>query len=801
MHIGTCAPIAYSNVGWTPSSLVSNCPWNGYNDNSVGDIWFQTTSVTVGFTVNIGSLPTPHSYLTIITGTCTSGYWECTTIYPNQSYTFFKPPGTYLLRIANTLASQQGNIEMCVWQNSSPLNDDCANPVVLPNAVENCTPVGWSNLGATASAPPGSNCGNTDWRDTWFSATSNTTSFSLHTGILPAGTMTIDVFDACGANIVWCGTVDPNNTYTISAPPGNYLFRVSKPMTDPTGAIELCFTTPPPINDECGEAIPLAMGTNSCSLQGYSNFNWSESLTTECNGFGNPDIWFVTTSTITGFTVQLGNTPENTPLSINVFSACGGSMIDCFYLPSNGSHLFPLQPGTYLLKVTGLSSTQEGIINICVWQGVSPSNDNCSGAFPLTMSGGICAPANYSTAGATVSAPSGTNCGATDWRDTWYSVQTDYNQFTIKTGNLPIGTAAIDVYSTCTGTNIWCNTIIANNTYTVTTSAAGTYLIRFSKPMGDPIGDIGLCISEAPPNDNCNTATDIILTDGVGEMTSPNIGWTSSGTIGCGPVAEGDVWLKTTTTQSEFYFEFLSNYFPRNVSIFSGCGGSQIYCHTFNDIEGVNIVAPPSTYYFRVSDNINEQSTDPYGAYFYVFEAIPLPTELTHLSAQKIQKSAHLNWRTATETQNRGFQIKRSHDGKNWQPIGWQPGAGTTTEPQAYFFEDKNPLTGLNFYRLAQLDFDGKEHFSKTVSVEFGDRSGLAVSPNPSGELAQISWFSEREELSVLQVRDLTGRLFFSQKTEAAALEIPVADWPAGIYKIERTSGTLVETTRLAVFH
>jgi len=96
-----------------------------------------------------------------------------------------------------------------------------------------------------------------------------------------------------------------------------------------------------------------------------------------------------------------------------------------------------------------------------------------------------------------------------------------------------------------------------------------------------------------------------------------------------------------------------------------------------------------------------------------------IPVELTSFTAFVNDGIITLQWETATETNNQGFQIERSLSGaEGWGVIGYVEGKGTTTEKQSYSYADYNPLPGNSFYRLHQIDFDGSSEYSEPVKVE-----------------------------------------------------------------------------------
>ena len=109
-----------------------------------------------------------------------------------------------------------------------------------------------------------------------------------------------------------------------------------------------------------------------------------------------------------------------------------------------------------------------------------------------------------------------------------------------------------------------------------------------------------------------------------------------------------------------------------------------------------------------------------------------LPVELNSFNAILKENQVLLNWQTASEINNHGFEIERSFDGKNWKNIGFVQGNRTTTDLFNYSFNDKKPLVGVNYYRLKQLDFDGKFEYSKTIAIELSmKKDELRIFPNP----------------------------------------------------------------------
>jgi hypothetical protein len=113
-----------------------------------------------------------------------------------------------------------------------------------------------------------------------------------------------------------------------------------------------------------------------------------------------------------------------------------------------------------------------------------------------------------------------------------------------------------------------------------------------------------------------------------------------------------------------------------------------------------------------------------------------LPITLIYFGADKYENDkANITWSTAMEINNQFFSIERSADALTWASIGQVQGAGNSTDQKNYSLIDSKPLPGTNYYRLKQVDYDGKFTYSDIVEVEFPMSSvtvsALCVYPNP----------------------------------------------------------------------
>ena len=194
--------------------------------------------------------------------------------------------------------------------------------------------------------------------------------------------------------------------------------------------------------------------------------------------------------------------------------------------------------------------------------------------------------------------------------------------------------------------------------------------------------------------------------------------------------------------------------------------------------------------------NINASPPMPVSltAQFYHVSTAPIlvPVELTSFTAELSEDRVILNWQTATETNNQGFEVQRKINNSDmeseWYIIGFINGKGTTTEPQLYtFFDDVNntQFTSL-IYRLKQVDFNGNYQYSNEIIVENSfkpehfDLSQNYLNPfNPSTKIVfRITDFG----FVSLKVYDILGNEIASLVNEVLS---------SGEYEVEFNVGTI----------
>lgn len=155
-----------------------------------------------------------------------------------------------------------------------------------------------------------------------------------------------------------------------------------------------------------------------------------------------------------------------------------------------------------------------------------------------------------------------------------------------------------------------------------------------------------------------------------------------------------------------------------------------------------------------------------------------LPVELLSFSLLNQNNTIELNWATASELNNQGFEIQRSNDAQNWEVIGFVNGAGNSNQMQDYTFTDNTPQV-FNYYRLKQIDFDGAYSLSEIKFLKLGKTNSLSIYPNPVVDFVNISQIETSDAKQIL-LYDVAGRLV--QEVDVNTLKLDVSNLQQGYY-------------------
>jgi|GEM_PF-1654791 len=191
-----------------------------------------------------------------------------------------------------------------------------------------------------------------------------------------------------------------------------------------------------------------------------------------------------------------------------------------------------------------------------------------------------------------------------------------------------------------------------------------------------------------------------------------------------------------------------------------------------------------------------------------------IPVELTTFTASVTGNDVQLNWSTATELNNSGFEIHKldpplNHlpggEQKRWVKIGFAPGHGTTTEQQHYSFADESVSSGKYKYRLKQIDYDGTFEYSDIVEVEVGPPTKFSLEqnyPNPFNPSTSIQYTVSKRQFVTLKVYDVLGNEIATLVNEEKAagnyaVEFDGSTLTSGIYFYKLQAGIFIETKKM----
>ena len=200
-------------------------------------------------------------------------------------------------------------------------------------------------------------------------------------------------------------------------------------------------------------------------------------------------------------------------------------------------------------------------------------------------------------------------------------------------------------------------------------------------------------------------------------------------------------------------------------------GTSRNQNHCFTAVIG-------QTYYLVVDGNGGAESP------FYITGIsglTPLPITLVSFTAELEERVVELFWETASQINNDYFVVERSQDGIDWEVIEQMNGAGNSAELLSYITYDFYPLSAVSYYRLKQVDYDGKTSYSDIRSVV--NTENLMILPNPSTGIFSIGGMQKNQE-NYISILDITGKVLEQHSTEEESYQLDLTQRSAGVYLV-----------------
>jgi len=170
----------------------------------------------------------------------------------------------------------------------------------------------------------------------------------------------------------------------------------------------------------------------------------------------------------------------------------------------------------------------------------------------------------------------------------------------------------------------------------------------------------------------------------------------------------------------------------------------------------------------------------------------PLPVGMKYFDINYANKMVSLNWGTYFEVNNEGFEIQRSSDFDSWEPIGFVNGNNNSKSTENFNFLDEAPLSGKSFYRLKQMDFDGRFSFSE-IRKAFVKSKSITINPNPTEGNLSISNSSG----AYILLMNANGNTLISKRVDNDDYSFDISTYPTGIYFVRVTDSGDSQTYKI----
>lgn len=186
-----------------------------------------------------------------------------------------------------------------------------------------------------------------------------------------------------------------------------------------------------------------------------------------------------------------------------------------------------------------------------------------------------------------------------------------------------------------------------------------------------------------------------------------------------------------------------------------------------------------------------------------MFNAIPV--ELTSFYALVSGNTVNLSWSTASETNNRGFDIQRKTGISDWISLGFVNGMGTTSKGQTYSFTDNNPIPGQIYYRIKQIDFDGTYKIYNAQEINYSPLFSYKLQqnyPNPFNPQTIIKFSLAETQPVTLKVYDVLGSEVITLVNEVKepgdySISFDGSNLSSGIYIYKLNAGTFTSVKKM----
>ncbi len=242
-----------------------------------------------------------------------------------------------------------------------------------------------------------------------------------------------------------------------------------------------------------------------------------------------------------------------------------------------------------------------------------------------------------------------------------------------------------------------------------------------------------------------------------------------------------------------------------NIAVWFGIPGSgnlptQIHSVTGNTLSFSDINLPnlaTGYYYIEITNGTSKVVTSP--IWYTRNDAAILPVKLSTFAVQKIDTKAKIYWTTEQEINSSKFVVERSIDGKTWENIATVNAAGNSSTRSEYYVTDYSPRKGVNYYRLKQIDLDGKFEYSNIRTAIFNVPYNVIVTPNPAVDFINVVINKSDNKNIKIQIADISGKIIRNIVTNQSYTTISTNGIAKGMYLVKVIDEKIVTTQKIVV--
>ena len=178
-----------------------------------------------------------------------------------------------------------------------------------------------------------------------------------------------------------------------------------------------------------------------------------------------------------------------------------------------------------------------------------------------------------------------------------------------------------------------------------------------------------------------------------------------------------------------------------------------------------------------------------------------LPVEYLHFFGRSTVDGDYLSWSTATEINSDYFEIQVSYDGITFETIGFISAAGNSSSKMNYEYTHAISGVDVRYYRLKQVDFDGKYEYSKTIIITSRDNAAIQLFPNPADAYFYVH--TQAPLLSIQVVNGIGEIVHFENSFNEISTEylskINTQGWSSGVYHVTVSNSSGTQSERIII--